>query len=1082
MAALLFARPLEAAPQSFLSDASGNLSAISAPGGGAVPIIVTPPHDQLGTPNGTASFSVSATGPAALTFQWRRGGMDLNGATGATLLLEHLAAGDFAGYSVVVSNGGNAVESDPVQLLLDTNETGMPDTWQLAHFGDLLQAPGADFDHDGVSNVDEYRDGTDPADATSHFFVLTVAPTSGGYVIIQPAQTRYAPGAPVTINAVADANGMLLEWTGDASGSATALPLVMDQNRTVNALFGVSLAQALDGPNITWATSGDGPWHGLFNPTHDGVDAAVSPLLTQGQQSRLDGTVVGQGRVTFWSRLFEYAEFHPASTTVVADSLTMELDTRAAMLTTVVRFQSPTNPWVQNTLYTTPGAHALSWLHARNPTEVTSSIASVDEVNFMPITPASGMEEISYPLSLGDQFGDPDLRRGLRLAADGNFYGTTPSGGAHGLGSFFQLTPAGVLTTLYSFDGAAGGASPQAGVMQGVDQDFYGTTSYGQGISGTVFKITSAGVLTTLHSFHGPDGKYPMGVLVADPAGNLYGTTLNGGKTGQGTVFKLTPGGTLTTLHHFQGSDGAYPKTGVTRGKDGNLYGVIDEGGVSALGVVFKVTPAGAFTRLRSFIGSDTSGFPFSGTVVLGKDGNLFGTTDNAIFKIAPTGAYIVLHTLNGDGSDGTRLAGDLVATDDGVFYGTTRTGGVNDSGTLYRIFPTGAFTVVHDFNADEEAVTPAEAPLQNGTDGKLYGMRVSGGNGVGVFYRFRPPVLPPVATTFAGTYDALVTNTSPVNGNTGFVSVRLTATGVVTGKLLFAGVSYRLLGRFDAADRFKVTFLRRGFSSIVVELRLNRDVPPTISGLISSEGEPSQLVAGVQPYSAKSPTDKAGKYTLLLPADALGNTPKGHGFALVNITTAGLVTSVGTLGDGTPWSAGGLLKLDGSVALYAGLYSPAYPFRGSIGGTLRFQPPGPDDCSGVFQWYKPAQLTGVLFKGGFTASSAAYGDRYTPPARGQRAIDLPTGHITFKDGNIVSLPPIPFSIDVNNKVLIGGTNAQKVAVTIYSASGMIHGTFLHPVRLKTKTFSGVLNQKQKIGGGVFVDVDASGSVEISAP
>jgi uncharacterized repeat protein (TIGR03803 family) len=637
------------------------------------------------------------------------------------------------------------------------------------------------------------------------------------------------------------------------------------------------------------------------------------------------------------------------------------------------------------------------------------------------------------------------------------------------------------LQTLYSFDAAA--SSPQAGVIQGADGNFYGTASSGAAINGAVYKITSAGVITVLHTFHGADGSYPTGTLTADPLGNLYGTAHDGGKSIKGTIFKLTPKGVLTTLHHFAGADGELPRCGLTRGRDGRLYGVTQSGGAYGFGAVFAVTSTGVFTRLHSITGQETSGFPFACTLVLAADGNLFGTTASAIFRITPSGAFILLHSLRADGQDGASLSGDLVQTSDGVFYGTTRTGGLHDFGTLYRIFPTGAFTVVHDFNGDEEAAIPAEAPLLKGSDGKLYGMRVSGGNGAGVFYRFRPPTLPAVATSIAGSYDGLVTNAAPLNGNTGFLSVRVTPGGVITGKLLFAGVSYRLLGRFDAADRFKMTILRRGFGSIVVELHLNRDVPPTVTGVISADGDTSQLVAGAQPYSTKSPTAHAGKYTLLLPEDASNNTPRGVGYALVNVTTAGLVSAAGALGDGTPWSAGGLLKLDGSTPLYAGLYSPAYPLRGSIGGTLSFHPPGAtDDCSGVLRWYKPAQLTGALFKGGFTASSAAFGDRYTPPARAQRAIDLPTGHLTLADGNIVSLPPIPFSIDLNNKVLIGGTNAQKVAVTIYPASGLLRGTFLHPVRLKTKAFTGVLNQKQNIGGGVFVDVDASGSVELSAP
>ena len=60
--------------------------------------------------------------------------------------------------------------------------------------------------------------------------------------------------------------------------------------------------------------------------------------------------------------------------------------------------------------------------------------------------------------------------------SDGNFYGTTYYGGANDDGTVFQITPGGSLTTLYSFaDGQRWGQS-LAGLVQGSDSNFYGTT------------------------------------------------------------------------------------------------------------------------------------------------------------------------------------------------------------------------------------------------------------------------------------------------------------------------------------------------------------------------------------------------------------------------------------------------------------------------------------------------------------------------------------------------------------------------------------------------------------------------------
>jgi uncharacterized repeat protein (TIGR03803 family) len=137
----------------------------------------------------------------------------------------------------------------------------------------------------------------------------------------------------------------------------------------------------------------------------------------------------------------------------------------------------------------------------------------------------------------------------LVQGTDGNFYGTTSRGGAGNSGTVFKITSGGNLTTLYSFCSQGGnlctdGISPVAALVQGTDGNFYGTTSSGgAGNGGTVFKITSGGTLTTLHSFAGAtDGVSPVAALVQGTDGNFYGTTSGGGAGNGGTVFSLSVG------------------------------------------------------------------------------------------------------------------------------------------------------------------------------------------------------------------------------------------------------------------------------------------------------------------------------------------------------------------------------------------------------------------------------------------------------------------------------------------------------------------------------------------------------------
>src|ERR1035441_6066134 len=181
-------------------------------------------------------------------------------------------------------------------------------------------------------------------------------------------------------------------------------------------------------------------------------------------------------------------------------------------------------------------------------------------------------------------------------------------------------------TNLHSFVGyPTDGAEPTGGLVQGSDGNFYGTTyaggTYGGYLGGgTVFRISPSGSVTNLHSFVGPptDGIAPYAGLVQGSDGNFYGTTYEGGANGGGTnvggtVFRISPSGTYTNLHSFTGTngDGVFPYAPLVQGSDGNFYGTTDGGGTSGSGTVFRISPSGTYTNLHSFTGTNGDGvFP----------------------------------------------------------------------------------------------------------------------------------------------------------------------------------------------------------------------------------------------------------------------------------------------------------------------------------------------------------------------------------------------------------------------------------------------------------------------------------------
>ena len=135
-------------------------------------------------------------------------------------------------------------------------------------------------------------------------------------------------------------------------------------------------------------------------------------------------------------------------------------------------------------------------------------------------------------------------------AIDGNLYGTSYLGGGsngNGDGTVFQITTGGTLTTLHTFD-LTDGKEPEAGLIQAIDGNLYGTTAFAgpNGGAGTVFEIspTLPYTLNVLYTFCSRpdcvDGESPQAALIQTSDGNFYGTTASGGANAYGTVFRLT--------------------------------------------------------------------------------------------------------------------------------------------------------------------------------------------------------------------------------------------------------------------------------------------------------------------------------------------------------------------------------------------------------------------------------------------------------------------------------------------------------------------------------------------------------------
>ena len=312
----------------------------------------------------------------------------------------------------------------------------------------------------------------------------------------------------------------------------------------------------------------------------------------------------------------------------------------------------------------------------------------------------SGTETVLY--SFGGRRGDGWYpQAGLIIDTEGNLYGTTSEGGAYGYtnGTVFKLTSSGTETVLYSFHGFGSqshdGYYPLGGLIMDTAGNLYGTTAQGGTYDlGTVFKLTPSGTETLLYSFVGQpnDGARPYAGLITDKAGNLYGTTAQGGY-GFGTVFKVTPSGTETVLHRFLG-DGASPFAGLIMDENGNLYGTTYQGR-RGYGTVFELSATGKATVLYSFTGGSDGANPTAG-LVMDENGNLYGAaaySEGTVFELSPgkKGAawtFTLLHAFGSQSGDGIRPFGTLILDKEGNLYGTTYAGGANAEGAVFKVTP----------------------------------------------------------------------------------------------------------------------------------------------------------------------------------------------------------------------------------------------------------------------------------------------------------------------------------------------------------------------------------------------------------
>jgi uncharacterized repeat protein (TIGR03803 family) len=290
-----------------------------------------------------------------------------------------------------------------------------------------------------------------------------------------------------------------------------------------------------------------------------------------------------------------------------------------------------------------------------------------------------------------------------------------------------------VVADLSTIGGAGGTHSFLGGLVRGADGALYGTVHQDHLAVGCgfIYRLAPDHTLSVLHDLTYVEGCFPIGDLTVGPDGQLWGTAATGGDEGVGTVFKVALDGAFTRVRSFSVSEvaGVGPRAGLLLGPDGNFYGTTggELGSHPGAGAVFRISPTGSFQQLATEVDSRAA-------LVVGPDGRLYGTGRDAegrsnVFAVSMASVGVtVLHTFPAVETppnptiypEGSSLEGELVQGPDGHLYGTARVGGpqASDEGTIFRITTSGVVSVLKAFEQGDGSYQFGAAPFAGMTLG----------------------------------------------------------------------------------------------------------------------------------------------------------------------------------------------------------------------------------------------------------------------------------------------------------------------------------------------------------------------------
>ena len=341
-----------------------------------------------------------------------------------------------------------------------------------------------------------------------------------------------------------------------------------------------------------------------------------------------------------------------------------------------------------------------------------------------------------------------------------------------------------------------------------------------------------------------------------------------------------------------------------------------------------------------------------------------------------------------------------------------------------------------------------------------------------------------PLPQKFYGTFTGLAERGGLNQQHGGSLSLTVTSSGAVSGKLVMGGVSYIFPAKVFLETQPSpsrqatcvVPAMKPTQSVPAVHVRLTFDAD---TGSVTGVASPSQTPMDPGEIDLLAERQQAqaslvGAYnSLVTPVDHISDIayPQGSSYTILKVSSAGVVTWSGKLADGTGITAGGTLGADGEVPWHQMLYTN----RGSVQGWTRVQAGRHADLDGI-TWLKNNIVTPTRsYKPGFPTilNLDLDGSLYDPKTVVFNLLGLGTGNdnsiLIFSQANLPANVTQTFRIDTPSLVKLPVPNTQKLALTITASTGVIKGSITPTGAGRKADFEGILVPHRADGGGYFL-------------